>query len=225
MSSDIENWEECQDIDEIIKFLQKRLSHKESSVRLSCVLGILYVSTLVPEYYDQLVTNLKSLLINDDLYIRGSAALAVGILGAKLNNPIPHLDVLKLLLFDETRFVRRNASVGLAFITSSTTSEEKRFELIEELLTSSYWYFRVGGALGLGLFSNSSNFKIAIQRLKPILNDSDVDVRIAAVYGLGYITKRFARGADLFAAFKSCLFDYDPAVILSAKVVLHLLSL
>ncbi|MFX1298165.1 MAG: hypothetical protein ACFFD2_25345 [Promethearchaeota archaeon] len=225
MSSEIEEWNSCQDIEEIITFLQKLIEDKESSVRISAVLGLFLTAALETKYYNQLVTILKSFLINDDIYVRGSAALCIGVLGANLNDPIPFLDMLKLLLFDETRYVRRSASVGLAFISSSTTSRKKRYELMEELISSAFWYFRVGGALGMGVFCDRSDFLLAIKKLKPSLNDSDVDVRIAAVYGLGFIAKKYARGADLVAAFKSCLFDYDSAVILSAKVVLNLLDL
>jgi hypothetical protein len=57
-----------------------------------------------------------------------------------------------------------------------------------------------------------------------MLNDSDTDVRIGAVYGLGFIAKKFSIIVDLTPFFKACLFDYDPAVVLSAKVVLNLLK-
>jgi HEAT repeat protein len=226
MSLEVDDWDFCQDIEELIKYLQKYTEDKESSIRISAVLGIMLVAAAESEYYDRLLTYLKSLVINDDLYVRGSAALSIGLLGAtRSDDPIPLLDMLKLLLFDETRFVRRNASVGLAFISSSIESKSKRQNLIVELLTSAYWYFRIGGALGMGLFCDQSDFINAIRQLKPMLNDSDVDVRIAAVYSLGFIAKRYARGADLIAGFKSSLYDYDAAVVLSARVVLNLLKI
>ncbi len=226
MSLEVDDWDFCQDIEELIKYLQKYIEDKESSIRISSVLGIMLVAAAESEYYDRLLTYLKSLVINDDLYVRGSAALSIGLLGAtRSDDPVPLLDMLKLLLFDETRFVRRNASVGLAFISSSIESKAKRQNLIVELLTSAYWYFRIGGALGMGLFCDQSDFVDAIRQLKPMLNDSDVDVRIAAVYALGFIAKKYARGADLIAGFKSSLYDYDAAVVLSARVVLNLLKI
>lgn len=225
MNSEIDAWDSCQDLDELIMLIQKSTEDKESSIRLSSVLGILLVAVLKPDYYNQLVTYLKSLLINDDLYIRGSAALTIGILGTDLDDPIPFLDMLKLLLFDETRFVQRNASIGLAYISSATVSKRERFSLIEKLLSSDYWYFRMGGAIGLGYFCEKSDLIDVINRLKPILNDSDTDVRISAVYGLGIIAKRFDSAKRLIPLFKACLFDYDPAVIHSAKIVLCLLKI
>ncbi len=225
MSSEIENWKLGLDCEDLIRILQTHIEDKEVSIRLSAVLGILLITVLEPSFSEKLITYLKSLVINDDSYIRGSAALSLGIIGATISSdPIPYLDMLKLLLFDETRFVQRNASVGLAFISSTTVTKEKRFQLLEELLSSAFWYFRVGGALGMGCFCDPGEVPETVEKLKPILNDSDVDVRIGAIYGLGIIAKKFSYTKYLIPMFKSCLFDYDSAVVLSAKVVLTLLE-
>ena len=223
MSHEIDEsqWNFCSNIGELIEFLQESLQHKESSIRISSVLGILLVCALKKD--EKLTTYLKSLLIGDDSYIRGSAALSIGILGAYLDDPVPFVDILKLLLFDEARFVKRNASVGLALILSASTSKKNRNTLLEELTTSSYWYYRLTGVLGLGFFCDESDLTSTVKRLKPLLNDSDIDVRIAAVYALGFIAKRFIYSEELILFFKSCLLDYDPAVIHSARVVLNYL--
>jgi HEAT repeat protein len=225
MSSEIPDWNICSNIEEMIQFLQKSIEQdKDSSIRISSVLGLLIIAHLKPSYYEHLITYLKSLLLVDDLYCRGSAALSIGILGSKLDDPIPFLDMLKLLLFDEARFVQRNASVGLAFIASASTSKEKRLQLLEDLLTSSYWYFRLTGSLSLGFFCEETEIMTIFGKLKPILNDADTDVRIGAIYGLGIIAQKFAFKEKLIPFFKSCLLDYDSAVIHSAIVVLNLLS-
>ncbi|NVM53899.1 MAG: hypothetical protein HWN66_09370 [Candidatus Helarchaeota archaeon] len=227
MSTEIDesDWTFCQNVEELITFLQETIEDKESSVRISSVLGLLLITAVKSEYYEKLVTYLKSLLIVDDIYIRGSAALSIGILGAYLEDPVPFIDILKLLLFDETRFVKRNASVGLALILSASTSKERRHNLLEELLSSSYWYFRLTGVVGLGLFCEETEITTIVERLKPLLNDSDVDVRIGTVYGLGFIAKNYIYTEQLILFLKSCLLDYDPAVIHSAKVVLNFLHL
>ncbi len=225
MDSEIEDYDYCQDVEELITFLQKYTNDKEHSVRLSAILGILLITAVEPKCSDKLITYLKSLLINEDEYIRGTAALSMGVIGAQLEDPIPFLDMLKLLLFDETRFVRWHASVGLAFISSFATSREQRIKLIEDLLSSGYWYFRIGGALGMGFFCDQEGITAVIKKLKPMLNDADVDVRISTVYGLGFIAKKFDHSKELIPFFKSCLLDYDLAVNFSAKVILNLLRL
>lgn len=220
---DESHWNISANLEELIEFLQNSLQNKESSIRISSVLGILLVCAL--KSHQKLTTYLKSLLLGDDSYIRGSAALSLGILGAYLEDPVPYIDMLKLLLFDEARFVKRNASVALALILGAATSKKKRDDLLEELYTSSYWYYRLTGVIGLGFFCEVEDLTTTIKRLKPLLNDSDIDVRIAAVYALGFIAKKFIYTEELILFFKSCLLDYDPAVIHSAKVVLNFLTL
>lgn len=220
---DESHWNISENLEELIEFLQNSLHNKESSVRISSVLGILLICAL--KSHQKLTTYLKSLLIGDDSYIRGSAALSLGILGAYLEDPVPYIDMLKLLLFDEARFVKRNASVALALILGAATSKKKRDDLLEELYTSSYWYYRLTGVIGLGFFCEVNDLTQTVKRLKPLLNDSDIDVRIAAVYALGFIAKKFIYTEELVLFFKSCLLDYDPAVIHSAKVVLNFLGL
>ncbi|NVM31184.1 MAG: hypothetical protein HWN65_20265 [Candidatus Helarchaeota archaeon] len=222
---DESEWHLCENVEELITFLQEQVEDKESSVRISAVLGLLLVSLLSSEdYYEKLVTYMKSLLILDDIYVRGSAALCIGVLGTRLEDPVPFIDLLKLLLFDEARFVKRNASVGLAVIASSTAPRERRNQLIEELFSSSYWYFRIGGALSLGFHSEDTDLAAIIKTLKPLLNDSDIDVRISAVYALGFIAKKYGFIEELMPYFEKCLYDYDAAVIQSAKVVLNLIT-
>ncbi|MHA1265797.1 MAG: HEAT repeat domain-containing protein [Candidatus Helarchaeota archaeon] len=220
---DESDWNICQSIEELLDYLQITINDKESSIRISSVLGILLICALTSD--EKLVKLLKSLLLSDDAYIRGAAALSIGILGAYLDDPIPFIDMLKLMLVDEARFVKRNASVGLALILSASTSREKRYQLLEKLVSSSYWYYRLTGVIGLGFFCEEGNLTSVIKRLKPLLNDSDIDVRIGAVIALGFIAKKFIYTEDLLLFLKSCLLDYDPAVIHSAKVVLNLLSL
>jgi vesicle coat complex subunit len=227
---DESSWNFCQNIEELIDYLQTSMQDKESSVRISSVLGILLICALNSEEEliaegEKLITYLKSLLIGDDSYIRGSAALSIGILGAYLEDPIPYVDILKLLLFDEARFVKRNASVALALILSASSSRKKRNLLLEELISSSYWYYRLTGVIGLGFFCEEMDLTPTVKRLKPLLNDSDIDVRIGAVYAIGFIAKRYIFTEELVLFLKSCLLDYDPAVIHSAKVVLNLLNI
>jgi hypothetical protein len=167
------------------------------------------------------------MLLLDDIYVKGIAALSIGILGSKQENPIPYLDMLKALLVDEARFVKWNASVGMAFILSVIQSKARRDIFLKDLLSSAYWYFRVPGAIGLGFFcdvANPANLSIVINQFKPMLNDSDIDVRVGAVYGLGFIAKKLNGTVDLTQFFKICLYDYDPAVVLGAKVVLNFLK-
>lgn len=221
---DESEWHLCDTVEELITFLQEQVEDKESSIRISAVLGLLLISLLSSEdYYEKLLTYMKSLLIVDDIYVRGSAALCIGVLGTQVEDPVPFIDLLKLLLFDEARFVKRNASVGLAVIASSTAPIDRRNQLIEELFSSSYWYFRLGGALSLGFYSEDSDIEAIIKTLKPLLNDSDIDVRISAVYALGFIAKKYRFVDELMPYFEKCLYDYDAAVIQSAKVVLNLL--
>lgn len=222
---DERDWNLCSDVETLIQYLQKSLSEKESSIRISSVLGLLMICALDLTVKNKLVTYIKQLLIGEDSYIRGSASLSIGILGAYLEDPIPFIDILKLLLFDEARFVKRNASVGLALILGASSSKEQRNTLLEKLITSSYWYYRLTGVIGIGFFCEETELTSTVKRLKPLLNDSDIDVRVAAVYALGFIAKKFIYSEELILFFKSCLLDYDPAVIHSAKIVLNFLSL
>jgi len=227
LNIDDSEWDFSQSIDELINILHTNIQDKESSVRISAELGLLLIAGLTPSYHDQLLISLKSMLLMDDIYLKGIAALSLGILGSKKENPLPYLDMLKSLLYDEARFVKWNASVGMAFILSVTDSKVRQDILLKELLSSSYWYFRVPGAIALGFFCETTNAATAtpvINQLKPMLNDSDIDVRVAAVYGLGFIAQRFNGIFDLTQFFKVCLYDYDPGVVLSAKVVLNLLK-
>jgi HEAT repeat protein len=223
LSIDDSEWESCQSIEELISLLHKNIEDNESSIRISAVLGLLLIAGLDSFYYEQLIPYLKTLLLVDDIYSKGIAALSIGILGSRQADPIPFVDMLKLLLFDEARFVKWNASTGLAFILSASVPQ-RRDSFLQELLSSSYWYFRVPGAIGLGFFCKAANRSTVISQLKPMLNDSDIDVRIGAVYGLGFIAKRFNDVEELTHFFKGCLYDYDPAVVLGARVVLNLLK-
>ncbi len=224
LSIDDSEWESCQSIEELISLLHKNIEDNESSIRISATLGLLLIAGLDSFYYEQLTSYLKTLLLVDDIYSKGIAALSIGILGSREADPIPFVDILKLLLFDEARFVKWNASIGMAFILSGSAPEERRDSFLKELLSSSYWYFRVPGAIGLGFFCKAANRSTVIHQLKPMLNDSDIDVRIGAVYGLGFIAKKFNDVEEITHFFKGCLYDYDPAVILGARVVLNLLK-
>lgn len=224
LSSDDSEWDSCRNIDELIRQLYKNIGNNESSIRISATLGMLLIAGLDSFYYNKLVTYLKTLLSVDDIYSKGIAALSLGLLGSKQANPLQYLDPLKLLLSDEARFVKWNASTGIAFILSVAVSEERRDAFLQDLLSSSYWYFRVPGALGLGFYCKAANHATVTTQLKHLLNDSDIDVRIGAVYGLGFIAKKFNDTEELAGFFKACLYDYDPAVIFGAKVVLNLLK-
>jgi len=224
LSVDDSEWSSCQNIEEIISLLHKNIEDNESSIRISATLGLLLIAGLDSFYYEQLVTYLKTLLLVDDIYSKGIAALSIGFLGSKQADPLPYLNMLKLLLFDEARFVKWNASTGIAFILSATAPEERRDTFLQELLSSSYWYFRVPGALGLGFYCKTANHTTVFNQLKHLLNDSDIDVRIGAVYGLGFIAKKCNDTEEITQFFKACLYDYDPAVILGARVVLNLLK-
>jgi HEAT repeats len=224
LSIDDSEWDSCQSIEDIISLLYKNIADNESSIRISATLGLLLIAGVDSFYYEQLITYLKTLLLVDDIYSKGIAALSIGLLGSKQSDSLLYLDMLKLLLFDEARFVKWNASTGLAFILSAAAPEERRDSFLQELLSSSYWYFRVPGALGLGYYCTTPNHASVINQLKHLLNDSDIDVRIGAVYGLGFIIMKFHGPEELPHLFKSCLYDYDPAVVLGARVVLNLLK-
>jgi HEAT repeat protein len=226
LSIDDSEWEYCQSIEELIQLLCKKIEDKESSIRISATLGLLLIAGSDLFYYERLSAYLKTLLLVDDIYTKGIAALSLGFLGSEQVDPIPIVIMLKILLQDEARFVKWNVSTGLALILSGSVSmpEERRDTFLQELLSSSYWYFRVPGAIGLGFYCRTANRKTVTNQLKRLLNDSDIDVRIGAVYGLGFIAKKINDTEELTGFFKACLYDYDPAVVFGAQVVLNLLK-
>jgi HEAT repeat protein len=146
------------------------------------------------------LSKLKAALSDENWYVRGEAARALGQLG---DGSVAAL--LVPLTQDENWFVRDSALEALAAFKASPSFD------VKQMITSPDPYARAKGAAALGALKYSP----AIELLMEALSDSDEFVRRAAINSLGMIRAEKA-GDSLIALLK----DEDPAVRKAAAVAL-----